>query len=240
VLLHSPSVIFVLGCQRSGTTLLNHILGSHPDMQMLDHDAYRRVGKDRRAVVDDIINRFESRYCCVKGPQLVLHYSWLKEVLPDAKIIWIFRDPLETVASMMSLRLPDYVNGKVVELPWIHFFEKQEGTIDGESEMEKCANIWLMKNQACLSYDACFVHYRDLCYEPEKIIRKLCEYSGLPFHKQMLAHNEVKVEEKPIGGYDPTLAVHKNEKRIDESLEAIRPKTNYLYQQLLHHENRVC
>ena len=98
--------LVVSGCQRSGTTLMSLILGSHPQVNTIDEVFFRRhftLDKMRQALAE----QKEGRNCCFKIP---MQSHQLAEIQagssPPARLIWMLRDPRAVVASMVDLHLP--------------------------------------------------------------------------------------------------------------------------------------
>ena len=124
--------MIVVGCQRSGTTLVGQILGAHPKAVLLDEEdglydwAFEALGKWKlvkdRVTSDEVCRRasreyaralecFDSpghllqhiRFVVLKAPNLT--YSW-REIsrLASARVVYVFRDPRAIVASMRRPR----------------------------------------------------------------------------------------------------------------------------------------
>ncbi len=121
----STAPIFIVGCQRSGTTMLRLILDSHPDIacgpetrflrdweKITGSDWHRieRFGFPREywlAKVREFFGSFQSEYAAGRGKTrwadksplyaLVLDYVW--EVFPDAQVIHIIRDVRDVTSS---------------------------------------------------------------------------------------------------------------------------------------------
>ena len=93
--------VLITGSQRSGTTLVNLILNSHPKIWSVDEDKFL----------------FVSIYSYLFAPapgapsfvsfKLPAHAHILPfiEMLPGCRLLWCIRDPLDVVFSMMKLRL---------------------------------------------------------------------------------------------------------------------------------------
>jgi hypothetical protein len=121
--------IFITGCQRSGTNLLNLILDSHPQIQGVDElnlfhwEVIAPVAADQEpseitvedsakvVMVDDRIavhlaNPDYPPYVAFQLPPYASKIAFLKSLLPQLQILWCLRDPRDVVASMLKLRLP--------------------------------------------------------------------------------------------------------------------------------------
>lgn len=125
-----PTPIFIVGLPRSGTTLVEQILGSHPaieataelpylaqiaervmhqgaDLRTIDRVALAREYLDLASV-----HRKTSRpYMLDKLPFNFRHIAFIRAILPQAKIVEVRRHPLASVVGMFRqnfLNLPEY------------------------------------------------------------------------------------------------------------------------------------
>lgn len=102
--------ILITGCQRSGTTLMNLILDSHPSIASIDEDRFllpfihTYLGAPLAKPVS---------FIAFKLPRYA-HLVPMMDLLPNRKILWCIRNPLDVVCSMVNLRLGD--NNQVA--PW--------------------------------------------------------------------------------------------------------------------------
>jgi hypothetical protein len=90
--------ILITGCQRSGTTLMNLILDSHPAIWGIDEDKF---------VFPSIYS-----YLAAPMPQAppfvsfklppYAHILPFMEMLPDCRVLWCVRDPVDVVWSMIK------------------------------------------------------------------------------------------------------------------------------------------
>lgn len=100
--------ILITGCQRSGTTLMNLILDSHPKIWGIDEDRF-----DFPSIYAYLSVPMAAPFVSFKLPRFA-HLMPVIEMMPDCRVLWCIRDPLDTVSSMVKLNL------KVGELtaPW--------------------------------------------------------------------------------------------------------------------------
>lgn len=103
------TVVLITGCQRSGTTLLRLILDSHPGVYSVDEDKFHHHE----------INTLQHApwlpgHVALKLPQYAPLISFITS-LPERRVLWCIRDPLDTVLSMLKLETK-FVEG--VSLPW--------------------------------------------------------------------------------------------------------------------------
>ena len=131
----SPVPIFVLGMPRSGSTLIEQILASHPQVQAagelknldrvvravsdasgrpvpfpqcisaLDADGLRRLGQDYLASLPTLADG--KIRITDKAPFNFLYVGLIRLILPDARIIHTLRDPVDTCVSCFSKLFTD-------------------------------------------------------------------------------------------------------------------------------------
>lgn len=116
--MHSP--VFLIGTQRSGTTLLCRMLTAHPDVFVKNELPVRSVfTKDatrediernishfvKKQYGDDIaglLQRERKKIWGLKDPELTHYLDPLKQFLPEARFIVITRDPRAVVNSYIE------------------------------------------------------------------------------------------------------------------------------------------
>ena len=108
------SPIFLVGTQRSGTTLLTRILSAHKDVFIQNELPLQTIfleNASREEIVENIDKHFQFRYnqnidsflennskiaWGLKDPQLTEHLDALEQFIPDSKFIIIVRVILES------------------------------------------------------------------------------------------------------------------------------------------------
>lgn len=178
--------LLVLGCQRSGTTLLSSMLARHSEVNMLfestSKDVTKLVGKKyqgnklcvyRQIRIDQrsskfgyIINRlanfhFSGKKYQIKRPYPTSELSIQDYIDLEAKIITIRRSKDDVVKSLTN-RTP---------------MSKRQA----EFEFEKADEI--------LEYvrpDALEVQFNELVNNPEKTLHELCSYLNLTYEPSMM------------------------------------------------------
>lgn len=126
-------LVFVGGCPRSGTTLVQRILDCHPEIYggpefdfvpSIVNLFQEMRGSIRSGRIDTLLDEkglvqaFRSllvtlllpklqvegvRYLSEKTPSNVLAFAWLDECVPEAKKILVVRDPGDVVSSMLEV-----------------------------------------------------------------------------------------------------------------------------------------
>ncbi|MBC7985877.1 MAG: sulfotransferase, partial [Sphingomonadaceae bacterium] len=129
-------LIFILGCQRSGTTLTGQMLGAHPNAVLLDEPdgapewflANRPTIADAEAALSEVIAKSRSKYgdpdsrysgsraladsvthVAIKAPNLTYWPKTIEAWSGPKSVIFPVRDPRAVAGSMMRLIEVDFV-----------------------------------------------------------------------------------------------------------------------------------
>jgi hypothetical protein len=213
--------VFLVGCPRSGTTLLQRMLDAHPfvaitpethfvrrfwfgrykyrpltndepferlvndiigmpefaDMQ-LDPEAFRadagRVPRKVPALFDLLLRSFRdrrgARIVGEKTPNHLLYMPILQRFFPRARFVHIVRDPRAVVSSWKTV-------------PW------STGTIAGD------AGVWRRYMRTARMHPPSrgslyVMHYENLTTAPDRELRGVCDFLGIPYVPAMLAFHE--------------------------------------------------
>ena len=176
------TLLFVIGTQRCGSTLLTRILSSHPSVHIQNELPLSEVFIDgeqpdttRRRLVKSIASRLSEETSDflenhavwgLKDPQLTEYLSVLSDFV-DARFIVLVRDPRAVVNSYMENRWGLGTNAYTGALRW-----SREVTAQLAFKDDHDANCLLMR-------------FEDLVYDVEGAIDKLCKYLGVPADKAM-------------------------------------------------------
>ncbi len=186
--------IFVVGTQRSGTTLLCRMLTAHPNIFIKNElsDPYRifSVNKSKQEVIHDIeieiqnayhenlesfLKRIDKKVCGLKDPKLTYCLDDLSNHFPDAKILFIIRDGRAVSNSYMKSKWGSATNTYYGALRWKREVELQR--------------VFMQKNlQRCHT-----VIYEDLVRNTEKELLEICSFIGQPYSKNMKNYSEQPV-----------------------------------------------
>jgi tetratricopeptide (TPR) repeat protein len=191
--------IFVLGMPRSGTTLTEQIIASHPKvfgagelpyfMEAMQEKATEKNGgypymlkdlteKDMKAMGNEYIRKLrlkdkDKKFITDKMPANYLNLGLIHLILPHAKIIHVKRNPVDTCISCFT-RL---------------FYRHQDATYDLTEVGRHYANYARLMDhwRRVLPKESFFeVHYEAIVEDVEKEARKLIEYCGLPWDPSCL------------------------------------------------------
>jgi tetratricopeptide (TPR) repeat protein len=190
--------IFVLGMPRSGTSLVEQILASHPDvhgagevdyLRTITDEAMRMTSRPFPQGVDQLPpgvlrNAAESYLVKLKAgadgaahvtdklPHNFLRVGLIQAVLPNAKIIHCDRDPLDNCLSIFQ-----------------HHFSEHHGYASNLEELGRYYRLY----QELMTYwheqlpDRIYrLNYERLTTDTEAEVRALLEYCNLPFHSDCL------------------------------------------------------
>ncbi len=202
----SQSPVFIVGMPRSGTTLLEQQLSRHPAIQGMGElifvDAIAQSiapsNKSKQPypqsvglMSEDQATEFGRRYVqntsaqvecdsvkrtIDKAPLNFQHLGLIRTILPQAHIIHIQRDPLDTCLSC-----------------YFQAFSGRE--LSFSNSLEDCAEYYIhyrniMKLWARnLPGRILHVNYRSLVEEPEATLRQILQFSGLAWSEQCLESN---------------------------------------------------
>ncbi|RMD50166.1 MAG: sulfotransferase [Ignavibacteria bacterium] len=180
-------VLLILGCQRSGTSLLASMLGRHKEINMLyesiTDDTFKLIGKEyqgnklllprqihftkRASKFGYLINRIINFHFRGYKYQKVRIYPSSKLSITDylsrgAKLIVMTREKEATINSMI----------------------KRAGLSPSQAEREYTQAMNLI--QKLIQEGAFHVRFEDLLIETETVLKNICNFLDLEYDKRML------------------------------------------------------
>lgn len=189
--------IFVLGHQKSGTTVIANLLalalGERYSHDMFYHRQYSKVsnvysgGISITEIVRDIPNAFAAGV--IKDPDLTLLLPSILTYFPKSKIIFIIRDPRANIGSVLErLGIPGDLQGLAAEQAlarvnktlWkealSHNFSKHKST----HYIDILSNRWNYYNAFafCKSSRLHVIMYEDFLIDKTKNIEHICSMIG--------------------------------------------------------------
>ena len=192
--------VFILGMPRSGTTLVEQILSSHSKVEAGDEISYfadsivkaiphSNLDEFRKKFLDDrenIINEIRQNYLnklkkisnnkqfiTDKMPINFKLIGFIKEALPEAKIIHCIREGRDTCLSIYKNNFATHA------MPWAY----------DEKELSQFFNIYVSYMKFWKEYYDSFIYdlsYSDLLQNTEKNIKNLLKFCNLDFEKNCL------------------------------------------------------
>ena len=200
--------IFVGGSPRSGTTLVQNMLDSHPDIcggpEFLHlpgiigvrkklHQSIAREWIDEFCSYDDVdqltslfieslllplADRYECKFLSEKTPANVLIFSELMELFPGARFIHVVRDPRAIINSMLQVGLRAEKKGR----------KTQDFTISTRAAINYVKKCFRAGFSAAESAPAkvLTVSYEKLVIDPEHETKRICNFLGIEWSRQMM------------------------------------------------------
>ena len=229
-----PAKYFILGSQRSGTTLLGLCLEVHPDVELVEeadtrfHQPYfftKRI--DLRCV-----NNYKpdkKRVICFKSPRDSHRVKAIRDEVDSAKILWMRRSVYEVVASMLRPRAnvggtswaSKHAEHELIKYLFEGVYDpvlakscRQAASLKSSREkMVKLACLcWIAKARCGLlareyfKHDCYQVDYSQLVVNPKEVMSNLMLFLDLPWNDRVLRHGEFISGSRP-GGTSPNRAI---------------------------------
>ncbi len=191
----SEKLIFICGMFRSGSTLVETVLGRHeavtsggeleiiPAFAATALQPYPQAAADlspaaiaqlRDAYLAEV-RRLHPGFRCLtdKRPDNFLHVGLIKTLFPDARIVNTVREPLDNILSVYFLNADESVSYKTRLEAIVHWYAQYRG---------------LVAHWKRLYPDDIFdLNYDALVAEPEPVVRSLLAFCGLEWDPACLA-----------------------------------------------------
>ena len=219
----SAAPTFVIGCARSGTSILGEAIAAHPrvaylfeasviwnalaperaDDRLTSADLTPEIAEAARRALDVAWNELPGDVRVEKNPKHVLRMPYLSALFPESKFLHIIRDGRDTVASLM-FRNRGESWGHLKTPGWEELLR-----IHREAHHVRCAHQWrdavtIARNDArALGLDTSRyleLRYEDLLLDPTTTMRSVLGYLGLdlsPPAETFLS----KIQDSTIGSY---------------------------------------
>jgi hypothetical protein len=186
------SPVFLIGTQRSGTTLLCRMLTAHPDVFIKNElpvrsvfteganreDIERNIGhfvkKQYGADIAGLLQKEGKKIWGLKDPELTRYLKPLKQFLPEARFIIITRDPRAVVNSYMENKWGLGTNAYTGAQRWR---EEVEDQLAFEAELPD--NVLRLR-------------YEDLVLDQQASLESVCDFLGIAFEQSMMDYADQK------------------------------------------------
>jgi tetratricopeptide (TPR) repeat protein len=189
-----PSAIFIVGMMRSGTSLMEQVLSSHPQVTAGGELSFwmergpKAVDPKRRGIEPALARQVVSDYLTGlrkiapsgrvtdKKPENSQMLGLIHVLLPKAKVIHMSRNPVDTCLSI-------YMTPFDRPAPFAH---DKENIMFAYRQQEALMNHWraVLPDGAFLD-----VSYEELVDRPEAVVRAVLEYCELPWDDACLHHD---------------------------------------------------
>lgn len=182
------SPLFIMGTQRSGTTLLTRILSAHPEIFIQNELDLPKVFQDTSSTesvlkglakqiyiesgsnLDSLLG--DNTIWGLKDPQLTEYIDVLRNFLPESKFIIIVRDGRGVTNSYMENKWGLGTNAYYGALRWKREVEEQ------------------LKFIAEMPQNFLFIRYEDLVTDLEMTLKKVCDFLECSLEPEMLEYDK--------------------------------------------------
>lgn len=196
-----PVPVFIVGMPRSGSTLLEQIIGAHSRAQAVGELPYLENlarSLDQQGGFANTLPRLDAEHCkrgaaaylrqvepLLDGSPAVVVDKWpdnfwyvglIRALFPAAPIINILRDPLDNALGVYK-QFFSRGNEHAARLDWI-------------ADYWTCYLDVMRHWDALLPGEILHLRYRDLVQSPEDSIRRVLDYCGLDFEEDVLRFHE--------------------------------------------------
>lgn len=165
----ATKMLFVVGCGHSGTTLVSAKLGNHSKIYLVGKESYifcpwRSLEDAKSSVLEwqEQAKREGAQFVVEKTPKHAHVPERIARIVPAANFIVVYRNPLDTVASLFS-RFGD---------------------------LDYAITRWLLDTRASIKVathrNSTVCHYETLTQKPHATFERLCSELGLEFEESML------------------------------------------------------
>lgn len=232
--------LFIVGFPRSGTTLLEQMLGCHPLIvpcgeletsiereasspgypdsltTLNEKDRQSRLAALRADYLATLLSHTghapAARYASDKLPLNLMRIGLIRLLFPEARIIHVLRHPLDAVLSAYFTPFL-FGNEWSLRLPdAAHMFVQ---SWQHAQQMRALPDIHFLR-----------IRYEDLVTEPELTLRKALEFLDLPWEPKCLAFHENKRVTRTASYAQVSQALYQSSKnRYDHYLDCIDPET---------------
>jgi tetratricopeptide (TPR) repeat protein len=205
-----PKLAFLGGHPRSGTTLIEQIIGAHPSVAALDEPgafleflqpafhkskelSSERINKIRRLYIEALKRELDAdatgKLLLDKNPSPTARLPLWLRVFPELKVLIALRDPRDVVISCYFQNIP--LNA--VNVNFLSFERLAKHYAD-------LMDVWLAVRQWS-GFTGVETRYEDVVVDMEKEGRRVTEFLGLSWHQEQIRYYE-KSRKKQM--YSPT------------------------------------
>lgn len=211
--IRNKKILFIAGCQRSGTTLLSDLFEhdiqtkSYGEVSKLTaDDNMRQLRLNDWSSVRDTLNRDRSPLVVVKPLVESQNLPELLEFMPNSSGVWLYRDYRDVASSFMvawgvanSIRdlthivedtpnnwRTEHVSDETRSIVAEHFSKDMDGH-------DAAALFWYVRNQIFFDRNLAFLdnvmtcHYSEFVLNPTTIMRNIYQFAGVHYPGDWIA-----------------------------------------------------
>lgn len=188
--------VFIVGMPRSGTTLTEQIIASHPSadgigegdyidkfarlrsLETVDKEYLNKAAKGYHEFIAREVSNKDAKRICDKMPENYYFAAFITKALPGSKIIHCQRNPIDTCLSI--------------------YFQRFGPRIVYATDLGNCAEQYLKYLQVIehvqseLGVEMLDAPYEQTTADPEPSIRRMLDYVGLPFDEACMDFHKSK------------------------------------------------
>lgn len=243
-----PRIVFIFGCQRSGTTMLRNFIGFHPAISdhgegdppyfwqvPLEDMRYLRLVPNEE--IQRLIKKQKSPVVLIKPLHDSQRAAELLQMFTGSRGLWIFRHYREVILSHLN-----YYKGRYDPLPYLKdLLELKAASWKAEalsSEMKSFisehmhlatnatagyALFWLARNSLLfdqIANNLMTVNYADLIEHPQASLRKLSSHIQIDLDPRYALFPQRRERQQPLPDELPKPILHACEQMNDRLVAA--------------------
>ncbi|MDR5865947.1 sulfotransferase family protein [Halomonas koreensis] len=211
---HDSKPVVILGNQKTGSTAIAALL-SEATQQSVTLDLKKAIPdvgwqlciKHNVMKFSDVAYKYRSDFkrSIIKEPCLTFFYDEVRELMPNAKFVFIQRDPFQNIRSILNrLGIPgDLQNINLDDWPelaktpvWRLVLDSTWLGRDSGSYIEGLAHRWDLAAKECLNGDKEFfvIKYEDFIKDKEGAIYSLADSLGMEIKKNISGNVDVQYQ----------------------------------------------
>lgn len=239
----NTKIIFILGCQRSGTTIIQKLIGMNPDVKFYgegdppyfndaESEKHHRI-KSSNDVTQSLLQE-PLKYIVIKPLYESHNANALITSHQNSKGIWVFRNYIDVIDSHLhyyNYNVRDYISPLFNKsgICWLNenisdeilsFINKFN--INDMSDADLYGIFWIVRNSCYLNTkeneNIILVNYEKLITSPLNQISRFCDFVNLPYYNF----------------YSKTIRSNAMSKKVNfKLLQEIEEKCREIYESLL-------
>ena len=175
---------------------VTELLKNYSDGMHVYDDAIRQWAN---VIYSNVLKKNNKVYFLDKTPRYFFIIPELYRLFPKAKFIFLLRNPLAVLSSLLTTHVKD-------KWPVLSFFRP---------DLLQAPQL-ILNGIDLLMDDAIVIHYEEFVSNPEKNMSSLCESLGISYYKEMLDYSNTPT---PIGGLNDPVGIHKHTAPSKDSLD---------------------